>query len=196
MLKLRKKPSVDFLSGSEGRVIFKFSVPIVLSYLLQQVYTISDAAICGQTLSVDEIAGVNDVFPILFIFLQFAVGCTAGFSVVSSILAGCGNKAGVRSSFGTQLVLGCIMSLVLTVIAILTLGPLLRFIEILPGGMELGVFSNGVEETHDGAQRLGQHGSRRRADDPQLEHKDEKEIQPDVQHRGEQKEEERRCRVT
>ena len=128
MLKLRKKPSVDFLSGSEGRVIFKFSVPIVLSYLLQQVYTISDAAICGQTLSVDEIAGVNDVFPILFIFLQFAVGCTAGFSVVSSILAGCGNKAGVRSSFGTQLVLGGIMSLALTVIAILTLGPLLRFI--------------------------------------------------------------------
>lgn len=79
MLKLGKKSSVDLLSGDEGWVIFKFSVPIILSYLLQQIYTISDAAICGQTLGVDDIAGVNDVFPILFIFLQFAVGCTAGF---------------------------------------------------------------------------------------------------------------------
>ena len=51
MLRLRNRPSLDLLSGSEGWVIFKFSVPIILSYLLQQIYTISDAAICGQTLS-------------------------------------------------------------------------------------------------------------------------------------------------
>ena len=128
MLRLRNKPSLDLLSGSEGWVIFKFSVPIILSYLLQQIYTISDAAICGQTLSVDEIAGVNDVFPILFIFLQFAVGCTAGFSVITSIAAGQGDKPGVRRSFAAQLILGGAMSLLLTAIAILALGPLLRFI--------------------------------------------------------------------
>lgn len=128
MLRLRNRPSLDLLSGSEGWVIFKFSVPIILSYLLQQIYTISDAAICGQTLSVDEIAGVNDVFPILFIFLQFAVGCTAGFSVITSIAAGQGDKPGVRRSFAAQLILGGAMSLLLTVIAILALGPLLRFI--------------------------------------------------------------------
>ena len=106
MLKLGKKSSVDLLSGDEGWVIFKFSVPIILSYLLQQIYTISDAAICGQTLGVDDIAGVNDVFPILFIFLQFAVGCTAGFSVITSIAAGRGDQARVRRSFAAQLLLG------------------------------------------------------------------------------------------
>ena len=74
MLGSTKKPSLDLLSDGEGQVIFRFSLPIVFSYLLQQIYTISDAAICGQTLSVDEIAGVNDVFPILYIVLQFAVG--------------------------------------------------------------------------------------------------------------------------
>lgn len=114
MLKLGKKSSVDLLSGDEGWVIFKFSVPIILSYLLQQIYTISDAAICGQTLGVDDIAGVNDVFPILFIFLQFAVGCTAGFSVITSIAAGRGDQARVRRSFAAQLVLGGVLSLVLT----------------------------------------------------------------------------------
>ena len=128
MLKLGKKSSVDLLSGDEGWVIFKFSVPIILSYLLQQIYTISDAAICGQTLGVDDIAGVNDVFPILFIFLQFAVGCTAGFSVITSIAAGRGDQARVRRSFAAQLVLGGVLSLALTGAAVLTLKPLLRFI--------------------------------------------------------------------
>ena len=128
MLKLGKKSSVDLLSGDEGWVIFKFSVPIILSYLLQQIYTISDAAICGQTLGVDDIAGVNDVFPILFIFLQFAVGCTAGFSVITSIAAGRGDQARVRRSFAAQLVLGGVLSLALTGVAVLTLKPLLRFI--------------------------------------------------------------------
>ena len=128
MLGSTKKPSLDLLSDGEGQVIFRFSLPIVFSYLLQQIYTISDAAICGQTLSVDEIAGVNDVFPILYIFLQFAVGCTAGFSVMTSIAAGHGDKSRVRKSFGTEIILGAVLSLLLTVIAILTLDPLLRFI--------------------------------------------------------------------
>ncbi|MGN0851699.1 MAG: MATE family efflux transporter [Candidatus Ornithospirochaeta sp.] len=128
MLESTKKQSVDLLSGSEGRVIFRFSVPIIFSYLLQQIYTISDAAICGQTLSVDEIAGVNDVFPILYIFLQFAVGCTAGFSVMTSIASGQGDKCRVRKSFGTEIILGALLSIILTSIAILTLDPLLRFI--------------------------------------------------------------------
>ena len=128
MLGSTKKPSLDLLSDGEGQVIFRFSLPIVFSYLLQQIYTISDAAICGQTLSVDEIAGVNDVFPILYIFLQFAVGCTAGFSVMTSIAAGHGDESRVRKSFGTEIILGAVLSLLLTVIAILTLDPLLRFI--------------------------------------------------------------------
>ena len=111
MFKAGKRPSADLLSGDEGWVIFRFSVPIILSYLLQQIYTIRDAAICGQTLGVDDIAGVNDVFPILFIFLQFAVGSTAGFSVITSLAAGRGDQARVHSSFAVQLVLGGVLSL-------------------------------------------------------------------------------------
>ena len=102
----KKNSSVDLLHGGEAGALLRFSVPIIFSYLLQQIYTISDAAICGQTLTADEVAGVNDVFPLIFIFLQFAFGCTAGFSVVTSIKAGCGDKAGVRKSFAAQIILG------------------------------------------------------------------------------------------
>ena len=71
---------IDLRQGKEWKVLLKFSLPVIVSYLLQQVYTISDAIICGQTLSADEVAGVNDVSSLIFVFLQFAFGCTAGFT--------------------------------------------------------------------------------------------------------------------
>ena len=51
---------MDLTQGKCWRVILLFSLPVILSYLLQQVYSISDAAIVGQTLSAAEVAGVND----------------------------------------------------------------------------------------------------------------------------------------
>ena len=51
---------VDLTHGTCWRTILQFSLPVILSYLLQQVYTISDAAIVGQTLTAQEVAGVND----------------------------------------------------------------------------------------------------------------------------------------
>ncbi|MFQ9053275.1 MAG: MATE family efflux transporter [Oscillospiraceae bacterium] len=67
---------------------------MILSYLLQQVYSISDAAIVGQTLTAQEVAGVNDTTSLVFIFLQFAFGVSAGFCVVTSRQVGPGTRRG------------------------------------------------------------------------------------------------------
>ena len=75
---------VDLTHGTCWRTILQFSLPVILSYLLQQVYTISDAAIVGQTLTAQEVAGVNDTTSLVFIFLQFAFGVSAGFCVITS----------------------------------------------------------------------------------------------------------------
>ena len=79
---------VDLTHGTCWRTILQFSLPVILSYLLQQVYTISDAAIVGQTLTAQEVAGVNDTASLVFIFLQFAFGVSAGFCVITSLLRG------------------------------------------------------------------------------------------------------------
>lgn len=83
---------VDLTHGTCWRTILQFSLPVILSYLLQQVYTISDAAIVGQTLTAQEVAGVNDTASLVFIFLQFAFGVSAGFCVITS----CCVAAGIR----------------------------------------------------------------------------------------------------
>lgn len=64
---------VDLTQGTCWKTILVFSLPIILSYLLQQVYSISDAAIVGQTLTAQEVAGVNDTTSLVFIFLSICL---------------------------------------------------------------------------------------------------------------------------
>lgn len=123
---------LDLRQGKEWKALLLFSLPIIFSYLLQQVYTISDAAICGQTLSADEVAGVNDVSPLLFIFLQFAFGCTAGFSVVTSGRLGNGDAAGVRRSFASQIILSSGIAIILTAVSLCSLKPMLAWLHVTP----------------------------------------------------------------
>ena len=59
---------VDLTSGTPWRVILLYAAPIILSYYLQQIYTLTDAIICGQVLTAEQVAGVNDTMPLTFIF--------------------------------------------------------------------------------------------------------------------------------
>lgn len=128
---------VDLTSGTPWRVILKYASPIIISYFLQQIYILTDAIICGQVLTAAEVAGVNDTFPLTFIFLQFAFGCTAGFSVITAKYAGQNDPRGVRRSLVTQTILSVAISAVLTVLSIALLPWLLGLINLTPASGEV-----------------------------------------------------------
>ena len=125
------KPA-DLTKGKEWKVLLVYAVPIIISYLLQQFYILSDSIICGQTLSIDEVTGVNNTFSLSFFVMQFAFGCTAGFCVITAKRVGNKDADGVRKSFATQMVLCLIITVVLTVVACLTVKPLLSLVNVTP----------------------------------------------------------------
>ena len=128
---------IDLTEGTCWKTIFLFSIPIIISYLLQQIYTISDAAIVGQTLAADEVAGVNDTSPIAFIFLQFAFGVSAGFCAVTARSVGAQAEAAVRRSLATQIVLSAALTVALTALALVLLNPMLAWINLTPDSGEV-----------------------------------------------------------
>lgn len=128
---------IDLTHGNISGVLIRFSVPVVLSYLLQQIYTLSDAAICGQTLTAGEVAGVNDTSPLLFMVLQFAFGCATGFTVVTANRVGERDEEGVRRSFAAQIWLCGGLTLVLSSAAALCLAPLLSMVNVTPQNAEV-----------------------------------------------------------
>ena len=114
----KRREPIDLTQGPCWKVILLFSLPVILSYLLQQVYSISDAAIVGQTLTAAEVAGVNDTNSLVFIFLQFAFGVSAGFCVITSYYVGMHDERGVRRSLATQILLSAALTVALTALAL------------------------------------------------------------------------------
>ena len=127
----------DLTKGVCWKTILSFSFPIIISYLLQQVYSISNAAIVGQTLTAGEVAGVNDTTSLIFIFLQFAFGVSAGFCVVTSCRVGANDDEGVRRSLATQIMLSAGLTVVLTALALALLKPMLAWINVTPESPEV-----------------------------------------------------------
>lgn len=123
---------IDLTKGKPYKQILIFMLPILISYVFQQVYTISDAAIVGKYLSAPEVSGVNVVYSLIFIVLQFAFGCSSGFSVITSNYAGEKNEEGIRKSFATQIFLSLIISIILTILAVFLIPPLLSYINLKP----------------------------------------------------------------
>lgn len=119
---------VDLTKGTIWKVIIWFSLPILMSYLFQQIYSIADASICGKYLNANQVAGVNNTSNIVFIVLQFAFGCTAGFSVITSNKVGQKDDEAVRKSFAIQIKLSLYISIILTIIACMMAKPMLLMI--------------------------------------------------------------------
>ena len=129
---------VDLTSGTIWKRILFFSLPILLSYVLQNLYNMVDAAICGHTLSASEVSGVGDTGPITFIFLQFAFGCTAGMSTIIADLVGKKDPDSVRKAFATQIILSVFIVLVVTGVSVACIKPLLKLIGIAPSQDPVG----------------------------------------------------------
>ena len=59
----------DMTSGSPMRLIFSFALPLLMGNLLQQTYSLVDAALVGQFLGMNALAGVGASSSVLFLIL-------------------------------------------------------------------------------------------------------------------------------
>ena len=122
--------TIDLTKGKIWKVILAFTFPIFISLIFQQIYTITDVAICGKYLTGNEYAGIGNTGSLTFMILQFAFGCTSGFSVVTANAIGKKDLEESRKSLLCQMILSTIVSVVLTLVAMLTLKPMLKFIGV------------------------------------------------------------------
>lgn len=128
---------IDLTKGTIWKTILLFTTPIILSYLFQQIYTLSDAIICGQFLTSNEVAGVNNANSITFLALQFAMGLPAGFSVIISKKIGEKNEVDARKSIIVQMIYGFIIGAIMTVVFIFLIKPILTWMNINPSSTDI-----------------------------------------------------------
>lgn len=71
----------DMTVGSPMRAIFRFAVPLILGYTLQQMYLVIDTVIVGRWIGVNALAAIGASTSIMFLIMGFCNGSCAGFAI-------------------------------------------------------------------------------------------------------------------
>ena len=104
---------------TEGRalpLIFNFTLPLLLGNLLQQTYSLVDAAIVGRFLGINALASVGASTSVVFLILGFCNGCCGGFGIPVAQKFGARYSATMRRYVAVSLQLAAVMSVVIAVV--------------------------------------------------------------------------------
>ena len=107
----------DMTVGSPTRDILRFAIPLILGYILQQMYQIIDAVIVGRWIGVGALAAVGASSSVMFLIMGFCNGSCAGFSIPIAQAFGAKDFAKMRCYVGNAIRLGIVFALVITLMS-------------------------------------------------------------------------------
>ena len=95
---LMKTKIQDMTSGSPGRLIILFAIPLMLGNLCQQLYTMVDTMVVGQVAGVEALAALGAVDFLMWVVTGISTGLTQGFSIQLSQYYGAKDFENLRKS--------------------------------------------------------------------------------------------------
>lgn len=90
---------IDLISGPVTKTILRFSAPLILGNLLQQVYNIADTIIVGKFVGAGALAAVGASFTLMVFLTSVILGLCMGSGIVFSILFGAKDYNCLKNSF-------------------------------------------------------------------------------------------------
>ena len=119
----------DLTKGNPFKLILLFALPVLCGNVFQQLYNMVDTIIVGNTVNADALTGVGLTGPVSFLIIGFVGGLTAGFGVRVAQRYGAQDEDGVRRAIAMSFLLGIVITVVLTAIAVPLTAPLLRLMQ-------------------------------------------------------------------
>ena len=119
--------SKDMTVGNPFKIILLFSIPLILSATLQQLYNLADNFIAGHFISnLDSFNAVGIVYPITVVFLDIAVGFGVGCGVVAARYFGAKDMKSLKKTATVGLISTIILALIVTALGFAIIYPLLN----------------------------------------------------------------------
>lgn len=123
------KKERNMLSGNAMKSIIIFSLPIMLSSLLQYNYSLVDNIIVGRYVSTDALAAVGNVGAINSFVIGAAFGLTSGFTIPVAHAFGAKDKRRVSHYSGSSVTVAAVIGIFIVAVALLLSRPLLKLIK-------------------------------------------------------------------
>jgi len=136
---MEKENTLDMTKGNPLPLLIKFSIPLVLGSIFQQLYSFVDTAIVGRCISVQALSAVGVTGALNFLVLGLTMGSAMGFGIPISQAVGANNKEDISRYFWNGLYLCLGIGLVISVGVSIFVEPLLLWMNTPPELLNMSV---------------------------------------------------------
>ena len=128
MIAVKKKSTTrDMTTGSIGKQILLFALPLMLGNIFQMLYNTVDSVVVGNFVGTQALAAVGSTTMIINMLVFFFNGFAIGAGVVIGRYFGAKNMKELHKSIETTMAATLVMCVVFTVVGVLAVEPMLRF---------------------------------------------------------------------
>lgn len=120
------KMDVDLLNGPIFKALVIFAIPLFISNVFQQLYNTVDTMIVGNYLGDQSLAAIGSCTSIYDLLVGFGLGIGNGLAIVTARSFGSKDETLLKKSVASSIVIGIVVSLLITMIGSLFLYPLLQ----------------------------------------------------------------------
>ena len=136
---MQAKCQVDMTYGDTSKQLFMFTIPILLSQILQQFYNIADTAIIGRYIGTDALAAIGSTGLLISVIVNFFIGLSTGVSAVIANQFGANEYDKLKKSISTSLAVSVLLGIVFTIGSLIFMKPIINILQTPKGVYSLAI---------------------------------------------------------
>ncbi len=115
---------VDMTVGTPWKGILKFTLPMLIGNIAQQLYSTVDSIVVGKYIGDNALAAVGSALPIVNLLLVLFIGISAGASIMVAQYVGAKNRENLSYTIGNSITATAVACVALIIVIL----PLLKYI--------------------------------------------------------------------
>lgn len=124
-MKIKAFDAVDMTVGTPWQQILKFTIPMLLGNVVQQLYSTVDSIVVGRYVGDNALAAVGSAAPIFNLLLVLFIGISMGATIMVAQYLGAKDRNALSWTIGNCFTLILIASIAMTVIGVAVTRPML-----------------------------------------------------------------------
>lgn len=126
---MNNKNITDMTVGSPAGHIIKFTLPLLLGNLFQQLYNMVDSIVVGNFVGADALAAVGACGSMNFLFFSLSSGLAIGIGIIVAQFFGAGDEKNVRNTIANSIYVLAGAAIAVSVLGILFSPAILRLLQ-------------------------------------------------------------------
>ncbi|MBR4818717.1 MAG: MATE family efflux transporter [Clostridiales bacterium] len=126
---MANKNVTDMTVGNPTRHILKFTLPLLIGNLFQQLYNMVDSIVVGRYVSAHALAAVGACGSLNFLFFSLSSGLSVGIGIIAAQYFGANDEKQLKKTIANSIYVLASAAIVVTLIGVIFARPILQLLQ-------------------------------------------------------------------